>query len=265
MVEITSLAPGAWAAALAFQPRLANQDGTLLALALRDGTLQLWDPKTGQQLCSLPAHARGVNSLDFSPDGSRLVSAGNDALVRLWDFTTLDNAGCNLSMQAEMIGGAFAVPAVRFSPDGKLVASVDLQAIRLRDPITQRLVATLRGEASIFNLAFSPDGAWLVAAETENTIRLWNVQTAEIWLTLSLPQPSAFIWSVALSPDGRIVAGGSSNGTVGMWDLVTGELLTTLTGHTRAVTSLAFSPDGLYLASGGLDATVRLWELPIIP
>ena len=46
--------------------------------------IRLWDPATGQELVSLPAHRAQINGLAFSPDGSILGSVAHDGSVRLW-------------------------------------------------------------------------------------------------------------------------------------------------------------------------------------
>lgn len=261
--ELESLYTGAWAVDLEYHP------SDLFALAAKDGSLQFWDASSGDLLCRMQAHEKGANSLDISPDGGLLASAGNDAILRLWDLTPLldgsalqtTEAVCDLQPQAEMIGGAFAVPAVRFSPDGTLVASIDLQVVRLRDPLTQRLVRTLRADNSLFDIVFSLDGRRLASAELGNQVRVWEVSTGEALHTLVYGEdPEQFIWRVIFSPDGVILAAGSSDGTITLWDAASGELLRTFPAHARAVTALAFSPDGRILASGSLDANVRLWD-----
>jgi WD40 repeat protein len=255
---------GTWAVDLEYHT------SDLLALAAKDGSLQFWDASTGDLLCRMQAHDKGANSLDISPEGGLLASAGNDAILRLWDLTPLLDGSalqtievvCDLQPQAEMIGGAFAVPAVRFSPDGTLVASIDLQVVRLRDPLTQRLVRTLRADNSLFDIEFSPDGRWLASAELGNQVRVWEVSTGEALHTLVHDEDSnRFIWREAFSLDGVILAAGSSDGTIALWDAASGDILHAFPAHTRAVTALGFSPDGGWLASGGLDATVRLWEV----
>lgn len=243
--------------------------GGILALALKNGSIQIWDAASGQRLCEFQAHRKDASSLAFSPTAPLLASTGADAMVRLWDLTPLLLEGnCELAPAAEMIGGAQAVPAIDFSPDGSTVASIDLKLIRLREVASQRLVRTFQAGASMLALAFSPDGLLLASGEMDNIVRLWEVESGDEVSSLAPPdgtsQP-AFIWKLAFHPQSQALAAASSDGSIYLWQILPGGMgsdLHILVGHARAVSSLDFSPNGEVLASGGLDGAVRLWSYP---
>ena len=106
--------------AVAFSP-----DGKLLASALWDRRVMLWDPATGMVRSTLKGHSDPVLAVAFSPDGKLVASGSYDKTVILWDPTT--GVACST-----LNGHSNRVPAVAFSPDGKLLASASLdETVRL--------------------------------------------------------------------------------------------------------------------------------------
>ncbi len=95
---------------VAFSP-----DGKTLAMASREGTVQLWDVAGGKLLATLKGHSSTVNAVVFSPDGRTLASGSGDQTVRLWNVETrrellqLDSGGIELGQ----------VQTLAFSPDGQ--------------------------------------------------------------------------------------------------------------------------------------------------
>ncbi len=61
-----------------------SPNGELLAAAVEDGTIKLWQVSDGKLLQSLKGHQGKVMSVSFSPDGQLLASSGEDATVKLW-------------------------------------------------------------------------------------------------------------------------------------------------------------------------------------
>jgi WD40 repeat protein/DNA-binding SARP family transcriptional activator len=61
-----------------------DPDGSLMATANSDATVELWDPNTGVRIGTLAGHDTAVNSVAFGPDGTELASLGYDGVVRVW-------------------------------------------------------------------------------------------------------------------------------------------------------------------------------------
>ncbi|HEX8990846.1 MAG TPA: AAA family ATPase, partial [Anaerolineales bacterium] len=134
-------------------------DGTMIASGNWDGSVTLWDAKTGKQAQAISAHEGPVYSLAFSPDGKRLATASPDGLAKVWDVAS----GKALFVLSGHIG---AVWTVAFSWDGTQIAtgSGDNTA-KIWDASTGSLLETIpSARGGVWSVAFSPDDTHLVTA-----------------------------------------------------------------------------------------------------
>lgn len=245
--------------AVAFSP-----DGKLLASgsclspgpleACESGEIRLWEVITGQAVRILRGHRAWILGLAFHPKEQLLASSAEEVL--LWDLQTGSIVRTISSGQA-----LEEVQAVAFSPDGRLLASGDMRAVRLWEVATGAPVRVFEVPTWVYDVAFSPNGKLLAAAtgHPDKAIRIWEVDSGQ--LDQVLQKHTDEVLSVAFSPDGKLLASASADTTVRLWDMAKGESVQTLVLHTLPVTSVAFAPNGKLLASGSMDRTIHLWDV----
>ena len=132
----------------------------------------LWDTTTGRKLATLRGHVHEVNSINFSPDGTRFVTASSDNTARVWE-------AANGKQMALLKGHEDTIFSAVFSPDGRRIvtASADKTA-RLWDAATGRGLAVLPGhDGKVFSASFSPDGSQVVTASEDGTAQILERQS----------------------------------------------------------------------------------------
>jgi WD40 repeat protein len=203
--------------AIAFSP-----DDTLLAGTLKTAptNLAVWHMRTEPSpkpefLHSLAGHTNRVNAIDFSPDGKLMATGGGirglDLRVKIWD-----------PLSGELIktlqtSNTYGIDDVTFSPDGKILATgtdewEDPGNVELWNTTDWSLLRRLPGKG--FQLAFSPDGEFLVALRNRRALDIWRVATGE--MVRSYVPPSGEFGALAtvhFMPDGNsLILSGFNNG-----------------------------------------------------
>jgi RNA polymerase sigma factor (sigma-70 family) len=251
-VHVWDLARGR--AAHAFRPKSGcvfssvSGDSTLVAAVDWEHTeVAIHERDTGRLLRTLPV-GKPLRYLAFAP-GGRLLLTGEEIparVFRVWDADTGREVG-------RLKGELFAQPA--FSPDGRLLAAVSNEGVRVFDfPRGQKAVVLPQRARS--GLAFAPDGRTLACGDT-NGIALWEVKARRQrgWIALG-----GDCRALRFSPEGRRLAWAEEDRVV-LWDLERERPLHTFRGHEGNVTDLRFTPDGRALISASVDSTLLVWDL----
>jgi WD40 repeat protein len=222
-------------------------------------------------------HGPGMTDLAFSPDCSRLATAGSDGSWTLWDA----NKGKKLFHKkaitpsllhiADYLGklGQFPfssvlphseeISGITYGPRGLYIATASQdRTVKLwgaKDGGLRSTIAMSGYEGGVNNVRFSPDGARLATAGDDRIIKIWDISSERPLLTLA--GHSGPVYGLDFNPDGNLLVTSSGDGTAKIWDVTP--------SHKDEVYALAFSPDGGVLASAGRDSEVILWRVPRRP
>jgi WD40 repeat protein/tRNA A-37 threonylcarbamoyl transferase component Bud32 len=249
---------------------------------------------------TIGGHRSAIYHLEYSRDGTRLTSSGEDG-VRVWTAATG-------ALERQLGEHSGCVNWVGFSPDGtKLATAGDDRTVRVWSANDgRRLLPPLAHSHNVVVVLFSPDGGRLVAADRSGTVTTWDSRTGamvrsdkvsgepiegmdlapdgstlavsathEVTLwdypamrrrTFPVPTDSRFppiFECVAFSHDGRrlATAGGSAQ-QIRVWDTQTGQLSHAFVHHAdERVLTVAFSWDDRLLLSTSSDEAARVWDL----
>ncbi|MGE5224135.1 MAG: WD40 repeat domain-containing protein, partial [Omnitrophica WOR_2 bacterium] len=221
----------------------------------------------------IQAHAGGVWSANFSPDGTRLVTAGADSLVKVWDLATGKNLLTltgHVDIPDRTVGGFYnGVLVAVYSPDGTLIASAGEDGIvRVWDAVTGAQLYALQGhpkKIGLTNVCFSQDGSLLAATSDEEdvigaSVSLWKIsrQSAEQIFSRTGLTDGRY-WALAISPSNQFVVTGDSNGVLRLIPAKPGDQkVTELKDHAGTILSAAYSADGSILETSSRDGTVNI-------
>ena len=244
-----------------------SPDGRLVAIP-DNNTVVVRDANTGEREDRIfQGHSAAVQSVAFSADGRRIVTASDDRTARVWDLQT----GGQIAALTEHTA---PVRSAVFSPDGLRVVSTQMpqrsgnvtivtsndSVALLWDALSGRVILRFEGDmVQLYDATFSPNGKRIVTASGDNTARIWDAATGKPIAVLSGHSDS--VLSAAFNSRGDKIVTASADETVRVWDAEAMTTIAVLKGHSGAVWSAVFSPDGERILTASDDTTARIWRI----
>ena len=203
-----------------------------------------------------------VESLCFTPDGSRLAAAVfRQSAAYVWNLT----AGQQVARLAHN-----QIYGLSFSPDGKTLATAGWDSIiRFWEPDTGKMVREFKvadhadgkgNDLRMYTVCYAPEGGVIATAHLDGTVRIWQVD--EMLLRRQFHVKGRFLYgAMSFSPDGLWLATGAMDGSVELWDPLSAKSVWNGGRHQSYVYTVGFGRDAFSLVSGGSDGVCYLWDL----
>ena len=221
-------------------------------------------------------HMALIRKIAVTKDGRYIVSASDDKTIRVWNSATGQETRKILGQIGD--GGEGMIYAIALSPDDRWLAvggfladnPKDGSAIRLYDFATGRIKAILKSHENVVqDLAFPPDGRYLVSGSQDKTVRVWEMKKAAAGGGQPVQifrEHTNHVYAVRIFPHGsdyRIVSAGFDNKVI-LYSLNQGRAINTFS-HGNKVSSLAVTQAGGrgYIASAGYDKKINIFDLDL--
>jgi WD40 repeat protein len=249
--------------AVAYSP-----DGRHLAAGSEAGGVTVYDTRTRHATGpALEAGSRAslVSSLGFDRRGTRLAAGSSTGAVYAWDLTTGKLIPLPSGPTPDVLGEGGARGAVAFSPHEDALATGFTNGVHVVDLANpdQPVPVTTQG-GNVTSVAYSPDGAWITAANTDGSISIIDAagrrklgEPVPIGYQAGFFSPDGELFAVPLCQDGSVVLVDPRDGREtrrlsppGMRPIPPG-----------AWPLPAFSADGRLLAYGGVTGHVTIFDV----
>ncbi|ETO35615.1 ribosome assembly protein 4 (RSA4) [Reticulomyxa filosa] len=202
------------------------------------------------EYANLEGHTDSVSGIQFSPDGTKIISHSYDNTIRIWD--TLSRKQLYV-----LEGHTNTILAVQFLLDGSKIISYSYDAICIWDVLSGEQIKFLKGN-KLVTAACSLDGSKVAIYSFERTIKILSVSSGE---QLQLSEHSDYVSTMQFSPDASKIVTGSEDKNIRIWDVFSGKQILLLEGHSAGVTGVSFISNGSKVISYSEDTTLRIWDI----
>ena len=202
----------------------------------------------------LRAHEGGCASMLFEYNSSKLITGGQDRLVKMWDA----NTG---SLSSTLHGCLGSVLDLTITHDNQsVIAASSSNNLYVWDVNSGRVRHTLTGHTDkVCAVDVSKiSSRHVVSAAYDRTIKVWDLVKGYCTNTVIFRSNCN---SLSFSMDGQTIFSGHVDGNLRLWDIQTGKLLSEVAAHSLAVTSLSLSRNGNVVLTSGRDNLHNLFDV----
>lgn len=208
--------------------------------------------------------SRVVSGIALSSDG-KTIAIGHGKAGLSGEITVL-NLGDDLSFSKPIFkvnGHADLIHSIRFSPDGRLIASCGYDRLVKIWSVQQggALVQELKDHSdAVYAVAFNKDGTMLASAGADRAIKVWDTRT---WKKLhTLNDSTDWVYTLSWSPVKNQLLGAGVDQALRVWTVEreNAKLFASAFAHTSGVNEVVWTSDGSRIISIGEDKVWKTWN-----
>lgn len=208
-----------------------SHDGSKLATASQDRSVNIYETVTFKLLHSLTQHSDGVTYVAFSPDDSKIITCSQDCKARVFD---VESGRLRATLEHQTVDHNYAITAAAWGPDSMsfVTASHDRNSQLchwdLRSSEMERPAHTWPPGFRVLDVGITDDGHWLVALDSQSIIRVFDLHTYREELPI---RSTGKMTGIKLSQDGNSVLVNLALGEVHIIDLITRDVIRKFRGQ----------------------------------
>ncbi|XP_043464839.1 cilia- and flagella-associated protein 52-like isoform X2 [Leptopilina heterotoma] len=235
-----------------------SYDGKMIISAWNDGVIRAFAPQSGRLLFAIHnAHLKSVSAVVITKNGKKIVSAGCDGQIRIWDVKPdVQRLVCILKEHR----GPVTSLHISKNDDQVISSSVDGTCI-IWDIVQCTRKKVLMGNTMYMAACFTPNSVQVLTCGTDRLIGYWETLTASLIREVEGSGVGA-LNCVDISADCRHFVTGSNDSIVKLWHYQNAEITHIGLGHAAIITGIKFSPDGKYIVSVSADGAIIIWKCP---
>ncbi|XVF11635.1 hypothetical protein REPUB_Repub08aG0044300 [Reevesia pubescens] len=202
----------------------------------------------------ITAHEGGCASILFEYNSDKLISGGQDRLIKMWDTSTG-------SLSHSLFGCLGSVLDLAITHDNRfIIAASSSNNLFVWDVNSGRVRHTLTGHTDkVCAVDVSKvSSRHVVSAAYDRTIKVWDLHKGYCTNTIIFHSNCN---ALCFSTDGLTICSGHVDGNLRLWDIQTGKLLSEVAAHSLAITSISLPRSRNVVLTSGRDNVHNLFDI----